>query len=181
MNHTLSITYNIDTVIQTIQTALYETLVPIWGEFEAYGRVYKNERDGNTVPEVWRRDTNNYHEVYYNNTASAHMFFIDGDTHTTKDGMVFTTTLKICFMVDLRRIKNQTERVDADVQRDVVAAIRNNMFQDFEITEVEKRVENVFRGFDNTGIQHNDLQPLHVFSVNGNLNYYFNSNCEQNG
>lgn len=181
MNHTLSVTYNIDTVIQTIQTALYETLVPVWGEFEAYGRVYKNEKNGKVLPEVWRRDVGNYREVYYQNSASAHLFFIDGDIHTTEDELVFQTDLKICFMVDLSRLKNQTERVDADVQRDVVAAIRDNMFQDFKITGIEKGIENVFNKFNTDGIRSNDMQPLHVFSINGTLNYYINSNCEQNG
>ncbi|MEL4307427.1 hypothetical protein [Joostella sp. CR20] len=180
MNHTLSKTYNIDTEIQKIQTVLYDELLKVWqGELDGYGRVYKNERDGKVIPEVWRKDKNNYLETLYNNKSC--FFFIDGDEHTSEDGIVYSTSLKIAFMVNLNKVlPNEEERADASVKRDVIEVLRTNVFNGFQLTEgatYQKGIEQVFRGLDTSNLNFNDMQPLHVFAITGTLNYYVNNKC----
>lgn len=171
MNHVLSETYNLDTIIQELQTTLYNELVSRWGtnKLDAYGRVYKNEREGKVIPEVYNATSKNYKEVLYNNQSC--FFFIDDDSHPCEDEEhEFTTDVKICFMLNLSHLKTSTERVDADVKRDVIDIIRDNDYQ-FRMKGFEQGIDNVLRGFDTDKIKFNDMQPLHVFAINTSFSY----------
>ena len=177
MNYTLSETYQIDTVIQGIQTSLYDSLVSSWesDKLDAYGRVYKNMYEGDVIPEVYDSTTNKYKEVYYNNQSC--FFFIDSNNHPTDDQHEFKADVKIAFMVNLSDFKSSIERVDSDVQRDAISAVRNQ-FSDFTITNIEKGIEDVFRGFKTDGIKWNDMQPMHVFAIVGEIKYIVNDKCD---
>lgn len=178
MNNTLSETYQIDTVLQGIQTPLYDSLIATWNtdKLDAYGRVYKNlTEQGDYVPEVYNSVNKKYEEVYYNNQSC--FFFIDDENHSTQDQHEYQTDVKIAFMVNLSDVKASTERVDSDVQRDAISAIRN-LYSDFTITGIEKGIDNVFRGFKTIGIKWNDMQPLHVFAIVGELKYIVNDKCD---
>lgn len=176
MNHVLTETYNIDTEIQQLQTKLYENLVGVWNtsSIDAYGRVYKNERSGKTIPEVYDATLRNYKDVFYNGQSC--FFFVDNDNHSTDEEHEFTAKVKICFMLKLDDLKTASERVDADVKRDVVSIIRDHGHS-FTITGYLKTIDTVFREFDTASIKHNDMQPLHVFAIEGNLNYVINDKC----
>lgn len=178
MNHTLSETYTIDTVIQRIQTDLYNGLSDTWNttDMDAYGRVYKNLRDGDVVPEVYSSTDMDYRDVKYNDRSC--FFFIDGNDHPTEDEIVFVAPCKIAFMLKLDDIKTSSERSDADVQRDVVSLVRNVSYEQFKIKGIEKGLEKVFRGFKTDGIKWNDIHPLHVFAVKGEMRYYINDKCD---
>ena len=173
MNHLLSETFNIDTVIQKVQIALYDNLD--WKGFDGFGRVYKNEKDGVVIPEVYLRSIKGYKSVLYNDQSS--FFFIDSNNHTTDDEISFNTDVKIVFMVNLNTVKlNRTERVDAEVRRDVISVLRNNQF-DFTITGYEQTIDEVMRGFDTSQITKNDIQPYHIFAITGKINYLITDKC----
>ncbi|WP_299116932.1 hypothetical protein [uncultured Winogradskyella sp.] len=178
MNHIITNTYNIDSEIQEIQTALYNELVSVWdsSEIDGYGRVYKNNRDGKYIPEVYKSDVKQYKDVRYNNRSC--YFFIDGDRHTSEDQIVFQAPLKIVFMLNLKDIKTITERADADVKRDAEVFLRRYKGI-FDIDGYEKTIEKVFQGFEFDSIKktENDMQPLHVFALTGTLNYYITEKC----
>lgn len=176
MNHTLSKTYNIDTKIQEIQTYLYDSVTTAWGttSIDAYGRVYKNKRDGNVIPEVYDSVSKDYQETLYNNRSC--FFFVDEDTHNTDDDLVFNTSVDVIFMLNLEDVSAETERVDAMVKRDVLQALRRfkGVYEGFTY---RKELENVFSEFDTSHLSTNDMQPYHVFSFRGDLNYYVNDKC----
>lgn len=173
MNHILSETYNIDTILQDLQTKLYNYLVVQWGtnKIDAYGRVYKNEKNGVTIPEVYDVSIKGYKEVFYNNQSC--FFFVDDDNHPCDDkDHEFTTNVKICFMLNLSDLKTATERVDADVKRDVVSFLTDSSYNfDFELDNYTKGIDNVFREFDTMKIKNNDMQPLHVFAIETAFSY----------
>lgn len=172
MNHTLSETYNIDTVIQNVQNALYDNLD--WGIIDGFGRVYRNEKNGVVIPEVFLEGINGYKDVYYNDKTS--FFFIDSKTHTTDDQISFNANVKIAFMVNLEQVKTDSLRVDAMVRRDVLEVLRNNQY-DFEITGYEQTIDEVFRGFDTSKIEKLDMQPYHTFAITGKINYLITDKC----
>lgn len=187
MNYLLSNPVNIDIDIQRLQIAIYDALLPVWSqaanfvEIDAYGRIYRNEKDpGVVVPEIWLPSENQYREVYFDNRVSAHVFFIDGQLHTTEDQLRYETDLKICFMVNLRHLNDIAERADAQVQRDAVTAVREFRGTEFRITGIQTGIDNVFSGFETGGIkrEQTDQQPLHVFSINGQFGYYRQDSCE---
>jgi len=183
MNHTLTNTYNIDTEIQRIQTGLYNELIDVWGgdaepltKIDGFGRVYKVDRDGKYIPEVYKANIKNYKDARYNNQSC--FFFIDGDYHPSEDQVVFQAPLKVVFMLNLKDLKTISERADADVKRDVVSKLREYEGV-FDIKGYEKTIEKVFQGFgfDDIKKSENDIQPLHVFAITGTLNYYITDKC----
>lgn len=177
MNHVLSETYQIDSVIQPIQTSLYTDLIERWetDKLDAYGRVYKNESETGTIPEIYDAEAKKYFEVYYDKQSC--FFFIDGDEHTTEDEHQFKTSLKIAFMLNLGDLKTSGNRVDADVQRDALELVRK-LNGEFTIQGIEKGIDNVFRGFKTDMIQFEDMQPFHVFAITGEISYFINDKCD---
>lgn len=179
MNHTLTTTYQIDTAIQELQTYLHDSLVSIWNidinGIDAYGRVYRNMREGETIPEVYDSTSKTYKETYYNSRSC--FFFIDDLSHTTDDEYQYEARCKIAFMLDLESIKSEVERSDADAQRDAIEFVRG-FNGNFNITGFEKGIDEVFRGFKTDGIKWNDMQPYHVFAIVGELSYFINDKCD---
>jgi len=171
MNHVLTNTYNIDTIIQDLQTRLYNYLVVKWetSKIDAYGRVYKNDVEGKTYPMVYNANSKNYKEVYYNGQSC--FFFVDDDNHPCDDeDHEFTTDVKICFMLNLNDLKTETERVDADVKRDVITFLSDNDYQ-FRLKGYVKGLDNVLREFDTSTLKQPDMQPLHVFAIETTFSY----------
>ena len=180
MNNTISTTIGIDTLIQDIQTTLYDNLTVEWvDDVDAYGRVYKRmDADGNVIP-AWFIGGTDYKDVYYNDAFSCCYMFVDDDEHTTEDEIVYNTDLKAIFMVDLSRIlPSNDNRADMQAQNDVIEILRNNAFERFSVTGITKGIRNVFRGFNQEKIKFSDGHPYHCFSVNLRVNYYLTDKCD---
>lgn len=175
MNYIASTTAGIDTVIASLQSEFYDLISTLWqGSFNGYGRVYRNKKEGGIVPE-WYAGEREYEPVYYNDAFAGNFFFIDGDSHPTSDEFCFTSDVKVCFMVNLEEIlPDYTGRADAKAQEDIVRALRVFADERYSITGIEKGIENVFRGFDTSQIQFEDIHPMHTFCVNLKLAYYIN-------
>lgn len=171
MNHTLSVTYNEDRVIQELQTRLYDELTTVWNttKLDAYGRVYKNEKDGRFIPQVFDATSQNYKTVFYNGQSC--FFFVDDDTHILDDeDHEFTTDVKIVFMLKLSDLKVTSERADADVKKDVLEILTNFDFH-YRVKKYIKGVENVLREFDTSNLNKPDMQPYHVFAFETSWSY----------
>ena len=179
MNNLQSNTSGLDCAIKQFQTDLYNSLDETFDfEIEGYPRVYRNPNDDNDViPEVWNEGKQEYEEIYLDDKNNLKFFFIDGETHTTDDGSYFTAPLKIVFIVNLSKIDNVV-RADAHAQRIITSAIREDVNESFEFEDIEKGISNVFSGFKIDQINFDDMQPWHVFAVNGRLGYYLNKNCQ---
>ena len=179
MNNIINTTIGIDTVIQELQTDIYDSLTSSWsGNINAYGRVYRNaDSNGNTYPRVFLGDKD-YGDVYYDDNYSCVYCFIDSETHDTDDEIMFTSNVRVVFMVDLNLVKpNETDRGDMEVQYDVVNILREKSYGSYNIKGIVKGVNNVFQGFDTSKIKFSDMQPYHCFGVDIKLNYYINNKC----
>ena len=169
MNYTLTNPHNLDSLLQELQTVLFTELSAKWGtdKLDAYGRVYKNEKQGETIPEVF--NGTDYKSVYYNGQSC--FFFVDDDSHVIEDeDHEFTTDVKIVFMLNLDDLKTATERADADVKRDVTVLL-NEYHKHGKIKEYIQGLDNVLREFDTSNLNRNDIQPLHVFAINTSWSY----------
>ena len=71
---------------------------------------------------------------------------------------------------------SSSERVDGKAQKDAMDVLRN-INGDYEITGIERGSENIFNGYTAFGTSFDDMQPLHTFSINFNLNYYLTDKC----
>lgn len=174
MNYTVNTTAGVDTVIKGIQTELYDLLEVEWdGELNGYGRVHRSKNENGAVVPEWYAGNNEYEPVYYNDYFAGNFFFIDSEKHNTQDEFVFSASTKLAFMVDLSQIYPlDKERADAKAQQEVVQILRSIADSRYSITGVEKGLENVFSGFDTSGIQFADVHPKHCFAVVLEINYH---------
>lgn len=176
MNYNNYPAIGIDAKIQIIQNQLFSQLK--WQNVDFYGRVQKTIKkdfDG-IVPEVYVSQKERK-EVFYDdkNAIGGNVFFVDNDEHTTKDGVLFTAKVKVVFMLNILKIKELIIfRPDSEYQEIVLKLI--NRINVIQVTGIEKGIENVLSEFSTKGIELNDLNPYHIFSVNGNLNY--NLSCK---
>jgi len=174
MNHTIENPKGIDYPVQQIQTYLFNKLG--WSEIEVYGRVFKLQTENGFVPRGFVSGKD-YKDVFTDDRKTASIFFICDDNHETKQGILFTVKVKIVFMVNVKKIlTNVVSRGDTDVQEQAITTLmqmRSFVFNG----EIETKIEEIFKGFTTESIKKSDMQPYHVFSLNGEINYTFQGNC----
>lgn len=171
MIYTLTNPKGIDVAIQNLQTFLHDKLG--WENIDVYGRVYRNvtEQKG-LIPEAYIAD-GEYRDVFLNDKKTATIFFIDDNKHETKEGIRFEGKIKIVIAVNLKKaFPNATHRADSDAEIKAIELTR--LRSGFVMNELEKGIENVFSGFNTEGIKLSDIQPYHVFSINGVITYQIN-------
>ena len=184
MNHTVAEAYGIDAAVKRIQSELYSELISRWSltgnpstKINGYGRVYKNPKNFNKVPEAYvgKRE---YEDVFYDDRANANFFFLVSDDSASTDEMVFTNSTKVVFCLNLEKCISGNDRMDALAHKDAVEILRNISSSGRYIIEgYETGLENIFSGYSTSGIKYDDLQPYHCFAVNIKLNYYLNDKC----
>ncbi|MBS3993118.1 MAG: hypothetical protein KGZ87_05330 [Bacteroidetes bacterium] len=175
MNHILTNPKGIDAVIQKIQMYLFDNLN--WGEIEVYGRVYKNQsKDKKDVPEAYI-GKNEYKDVLINDTKNGSIFFIEGPKHNSKEGIRFTNTVKIVFMLNLQKIYPESvHRADMEAQMKAIELIRKKTWFSFE--KMEKGIKESLDDFYTENLKGYDEHPFHVFSISGEITY--NVSCLTN-
>ena len=117
MNNLLSNPVGLDSTIDKIQKDLYEQLCSVWeGEIEGYGRVYKNPvNTGESIPDYYQTSKivtpawynsklDDYEDTYYDDNKAAVFCFLTQENDSTEDSVVYTSSIKIAFMVDLSKI-----------------------------------------------------------------------------
>ncbi|WP_109437821.1 hypothetical protein [Aquimarina sp. AU119] len=159
----------IDKSISDIQDVLKREFISKWKDFDIYGKIYKNVKDKKNIMEVYQGN-GEYKPLYFNKDKTATVFFIDSDSHSTQDELVYTSDLKIVFVLNLSQIYNS--RKDSDAHSEVVNTIRNKTFGNFEIKEIQKGYKNILSNINNESFVFSDIHPYHMFSVNGKITYY---------
>ena len=174
MNYNNYPAIGIDAKIQIIQNQLNSQLP--WGGVDFYGRVQKTVSKDlkGIIPEVYISKTERKNVFFDDrNAPGGNVFFVDNDEHTTTDGVVYQANVKIVFMLNLSNISlSNTFRPDSELQETALKLI--NRIKAMKITSIEKGLDNVLSEFQTEGIKFGDMNPYHIFSVNGNLNYLFN-------
>jgi len=174
MNYTIENPKGIDNPIQLIQNHLYSKLG--WENIEAYGRVFKLQTDKGFAPRAFLSGKE-YKDVFTNDAKTASVFFICDDQHATKEGVLFTVKVKIVFMVNIKKIVTNLEsRGDTDVQEQAISTLLKMRSFNFN-GEIETQIEEIFKGFSTESIKLTDMQPYHVFSLNGEVSYTYQGNC----
>jgi hypothetical protein len=185
MNNVLTLAEGLSAAIQSIQEEIYTALPAFWeGDIEGFGKVYKNVQNSSDnipkyyksskifIPEVYNSLKGSYEDVFYDNNKACVFCFLIDDKDSTEDNLVFTTKVKVVFMVNLTMIyPNSIERQDSKSQKDVIQILRE-INGDYKINEVQRGIDNIFNQYTTSGVKFEDIQPLHSFAVNIDLNYY---------
>ncbi len=174
MNYNNYKAVGIDKKILLIQNVLNEKLE--FSNVDFYGRVQRTlQKDGKTfIPEVHISNTERKC-VYYNDQLAlgGNVFFIDDTLHRALTGNQFEVKVKVVFMLNLNSlISGANYRQDAEIQETCLKFIKS--LRIMEVTELEKGLSNVLKGFNLEAIKTNDIQPYHCFSINGIIKYNFN-------
>lgn len=176
MNYNNYSSVGIDSKIKNIQDYLSSNLG--FDNVDFFGRVQKvtSKDDRKLYPKVLVSNSE-LKDVYFDdvNAPGGNVFFIDSDNHTSRDGIVFNSKIKIVFMLNLNNIeltKDKSYRSDSEIQDHCIKILRR--LKIIEITEIEKGLKNILSEFDYSIVNKNDFQPYHTFSINGNLKYMFN-------
>lgn len=178
MNNLLTIAIGLDEIIKTFQEDLYDSLLSKTSgiTIDGYGRVYKNpQKEGGAIPERWDEISREYKEMYLNSDRDLTFFYLENGSHTSEDGSYFIAPLKVVFIFNLDKI-NTPHRADAEVEKLVTSSIHVDTYVPFQITEIDREIESIFSGFDISKITFDNMQPYHVFSINGDLGYYLPKN-----
>lgn len=191
VNNILSSPVGIDDTIQAFQNDLYTELSSVWsGDIAGYGKIYKNRHSTREaipewyrsskiyIPEWYNATKDDYESVYYDDNYGAVFCFLISDRDTTNDSIVYNSTVKIVFMVDLNKIyPSDSERVDEKAHRDVIEICRNFSYSNFQINGIQRGIETIFNGYTTTDIKFDDTHPLHSFAVVVDLQYTLTDKC----
>lgn len=172
-NHIKTNPVGLDFVIQEMQVGLFDFLTTNWsGLIQGFGRVYRNAEDIESPVPEWFNGID-YTPVYYDDQWACNLFFMDDQTHETKDGFLFEAKVKVALMMDLDKVlPNFAHRPDSEAQKAVVGWLNQNSIGNGEITAIAKGIDAVFLGWDKRGIKFNDMHPYHTFCVKMNVQYY---------
>jgi hypothetical protein len=147
----------------------------VWsGTIDGFGRLHKNRKESGYIAEYYQGE-NEYKQVSYNDNLDGQFFFLVDDESTTDDGIMYSSKCKCVFAINLLNTVGNGRR-DQESERDAIQYFRNNN-GDYEITGIERGIENIFSGYDYSNIKNSDINPKHIFSVNINLNYYLTDKC----
>ena len=116
MNYIITNPKGIDSAIQKIQTLLYNKLN--WGDnIDVYGRVFENPAKTKGLVLEAYISNNEYKDVFFDDSKTASVFFIEDKKHTTDEGIRFSNKVQIVFMVDLKKaFPTITHRADTEAE-----------------------------------------------------------------
>lgn len=173
----------VDINIQAYQKYLYAQLNRVWGtgdgDFDAYGRVYRNQTADGYAPEAY--DGNGeYKETFFDDIKNKKglFFFSVGEKQEYNGGLL--TPVSIIFEVNIPLLKpGYTWRADEEVRQDVENLVHAPRYG-FMFKGLETGIDNVFREFSGwrkeNGIKYDDEHPWHCFRLNF-TSLYTISNC----
>lgn len=177
MNYLVQEAVGIDAQISKVQQEIYDGISYKWKfNIDGFGRVYKNPKNNNLIPEAYIGN-NEYVDVFLNDNINGHFFFLASDTHETSDEIVFTTDVKIVFILNLEKIYGNTGRSDALAHKDAVEVVRKTGKGRYQIKELQTGISNIFSGFSTESIKLDDMHPFHCFSINVEFYYYLTDSC----
>ncbi|UXO94051.1 tail terminator protein [Pseudanabaena phage Pan5] len=173
-----------DVQIQRFQSLIHSGLVKKWGiqandtVYRCYSRCYRNKTTDGYIAENYE-GSNEYKEVYWDDTLSALSFFgLSGPADFNTGTM--TTGVHLVFFVNLQKLyPSISHRADEEVHKDVLSVIGKGM-HGHTLTDITYWIENVLREYpgsrrDNR-LAYVDMHPIHCFRLNFSLNYNIN-NC----
>lgn len=140
-----------------------------------YGRVQKSyDQTSKSYFPMAHIGNNELKDIYYDDKKApgGNIFFIESDEHPSKDGIMFTSKIKIVFMLNLNKIiDDKTYRADSEIEKRCMLLTKK--IGAFKVTAIEKGLKSILRDFNIDKIRFSEVQPYHIFSINGDLNYTF--------
>ena len=161
----------IDNAIQSLQQYLYSKLVSFGiANYESYGRVYKNGKNGKLIPE--RYDENReYEEVLFNDKYDMTSFFAIADV--TQFDEKPKNTVSIIFQLKLDKVFPLiSHRADEEFINLIIVLLEKSP-KKVNIKSIARGIDQVYKEFDKTKIKFTDMQDFNVVRFDIELNYEY--------
>jgi len=171
MNNKKSNPVGIDVLIQKLQDKLYKEFGYLndieTNDFDGYGRIYLNEKDGKIMPYHFISDKE-YKLTTLDDSKDGIFFFIQEETEKRKNNFL-TSEVGIVFLLNIKKIKSSIlHRADEEVKLQIIDVLKT--FRGYTWDEVIKGKE-ALRGINLNLI---DMQPFHFIKFKGTIKYYIN-------
>lgn len=168
----------INAAIELIKNDIYDGLNDRWNaNLDAYGRMYKLIKEGNAWTPNYYIGNGEYKELLLNDDRCI-MYFEVADSETSEDSLVFRNKTKIVFLMNMElALPNSSIRSDGEIIRDVVEFLRENSYERYQITGIERSMRNIFSGINSDVFKNFNDQPYFVFAVEIDLDYYLTDKC----
>lgn len=168
MNHILDNPKGADRVAQIIQNRIFNNIG--WSNIDVYGITEKSfDKLGSPVLEAYAGSGENK-DVLFNDNRNASIFMIDDVEHKSRDGVRFSTILKVVFMIDLEKLfPDALHRAKQEAQLQAIKILRET--PNFKFRGLEKGVRASLENFFYNDLIIFDLHPYHTFSISGEINY----------
>ena len=167
----------IDCAIQSFQSGIYAELGLIWGvSWNCYPRVYKNpqkDENGNVFYKPEYIDGNYEYniETLFDDKSPLTSFFVVGDVLNFTEGRPYGTA-SLIFSCDITKLYPlETMKADERMHVDIMNAITELGFSNWEPESVEIGFENVYREFRKDGLEWSSLSNRHIVRFNFSVNY----------
>lgn len=156
----------LDAVIHNVQKELYNDLSVKWGiQLDGYPRCYTNYNENKADIQYYKKN-NEYESVLH---AERNKFFFTAEEDVTRTGNYFyTTSIKLYFIVDLKKIKNIPHRADEEIINDVVNVLETN--SKIVINRITRNKRNIFNS--QTYSDKDNLEPYFVCMFDLNVVEY---------
>jgi hypothetical protein len=177
MNYIKNNSVGIDFYIQRHQSNLYDKLKSLFNlsdsDIDIFGRVYRNQNDDGYTPEAFDINTQEYRDVYWDDSKSALAFYLMKGIRNIS-GMMVTSDVSMIFMGNIAKLIPGTQRNDEELRIAIQKLCLYTAFG-FEMIGFTTDPNEVFKEFSGaktvTGMRFKDLQPYHFFRINFSINY----------
>lgn len=167
-----SIVFGIDAKIKLLQTYLDTKLKSLWnGSIAIYGRVYNNQKEDGTYPEVWIGN-NEYKEIYIDDRYSATVCFIVKERDVKNKGNI-SAIVDVVFSLNVNKALGSSIRNDEKIMLQIINLLRKSQLAQ-PTGESNTGVENVYTGYNIDTIKYRDMHPNFIFSIPCKI--YYNEN-----
>jgi len=161
----------VDIPINRLVSVFNKGLWPGVGKKEFNGRVSRNIKDENIIPEVLIENTNDYRRVQFNDRLNA-MCFFDVGNEVSGIEEVATQEVRLFFAVKMPAIYPFIGyRATNEVHADVINLIKKEGAFTHEITSIQTGPD-AFGDLYSENLKQYDMQPWHVFALIMNMTFY---------
>jgi hypothetical protein len=168
MIYTVANPKGIDRVARKLATQLNNKLE--WPNINIFDIVEENiGKKGKPILEHYTGG-NEYKDVLLNDNTNGSIFIVDSEEHLSEQGIRFDTSLKVVFILDLRKLfPNSVHRPKREAELKAVSVLRDTRI--FKEPKLQSGIENSLNEFFYSDLAVFDMHPYYTFSVVGKVNY----------
>lgn len=154
----------IDRPIQVLLDAFNARLWPDIEKKSFHGRIFRNEKRGNIIPEVLMPGTNEYKEVLFDSSLNALCFF-DAVGTISDLSEVPTQSVRLVFSVNLKALYPFIDyRATEEAHKDVITQIKRFGVMSYQLDSIETGLQ-AYGNLSTDKLKSYNMHPFYAFAI----------------